>query len=185
VTATRATLTLRDTPHRHRRAIVHVLLALIALALALPTGAEAQAEAIVRASSGKLVGRVRVADLEAQQNITMPQQRSGSAQQMLDSMKVERSSNRVRTIHADVDTLRVRVGDALGLPKAWGVDSAGYIVVDFVPLWSYASGLMGRRDGRYVVVGQGRFFVTVQPMRLGPSRPTDPQATVIVLVAPR
>ncbi len=64
------------------------------------------------------------------------------------------------------------------------LDSVGFIVLDFVPRWSYTRGRVGVRHGHSVVVGVGQFVASVRPRRFGSSCPTDPKAAVIVLVTP-
>jgi len=113
-----------------------------ALAVALPVNVEAQPVAIIRDSNGKLVERVSISDFQARQSVTNAPIQSGRARQMLDSSKVERSADPVRTLPADVDTLRVRLGDQLGLPRVRGLDSVGIIVLAFVALGSYTRRLV-------------------------------------------
>lgn len=148
-------------------------------------GAQPPADAIVRSSAGTFVGRVKIADLESQRAGPDVSDRSGRPEQMLDSMRVHRSADRACTLRLDADTLRLRVGEPIGLPKLWAVDCAGYIVVDFVPLRTVPRELTGDRDRRSVFVKPGRFTATVRPMRLGPNRPTDPEATLTILVSPQ
>lgn len=82
---------------------------------------------------------------------------------------------------ADLESQRAGpdVSDRSGRPEQM-LDS-----VRVHPLWTVPRELTGDRDRRSVFAKPGRFTATVRPMRLGPNRPTDPEATLTILVSPQ
>ena len=104
----------------------------------------------------------------------------------LDTAAVERASDRVRAIRVEPPTLQIRAGEAIPMPRAWALDSAGRYVVDFVPLWSVPNdSVVGRRDRVATALRAGRSELRVQPARWhARSGGKDPVTRVVVLVVP-